>query len=366
MNTGMKAFLIALMWLSLRSPFASAGDQIIRPHVSVRAQGMGGVLYTTGLYEDNWYGNPARVADNPEWRIDIFGLMVETTSETIENLEDLFGEGDTFQQISETAGENIHARLQGRFLRFYIPNDSISLAVGFLQSLQSDNLLRNSFNTDLLTVYDQSFNLSAAKKFLDNRLGIGLSTRINYRLSSDGGFTLHDLIRGESASPLQNGGDDVFVDFDLGATYTFPNRWKDFEFTTALAMNNLAGSRLRLGAHLLGSEGTPLDQKRSLSLGVSATRSSVWKFEKLILGMEITDIGNGNNGSLFKHLHLGSEAAWRFLRFRAGIHQGYLTFGLGLALNVFTLDFASYGEELGQSVGSLQDRRLALQFAFHI
>ena len=56
--------VFALLGLAL-SPSAHALDQIIRPYQSVRSAGMGGVRITTGLYDENFFNNPARVTANP-------------------------------------------------------------------------------------------------------------------------------------------------------------------------------------------------------------------------------------------------------------------------------------------------------------
>src|SRR5688500_10169879 len=77
------------------APNAGALDQIVRPYQSARAAGMGGVLCTTGLYEENFFGNPARATANPKWRIDVLNITAEMNSGAIENGGKLTGGGDT-------------------------------------------------------------------------------------------------------------------------------------------------------------------------------------------------------------------------------------------------------------------------------
>lgn len=57
---------------------------------------------------------------------------------------------------------------------------------------------------------------------------------------------------------------------------------------------------------------------------------------------------------LYKHVHLGAEFRYWFLRFRGGAYQGYPTAGLGLDIPLLKLDFAYYGREIGALAG---DRR---------
>jgi hypothetical protein len=49
-----------------------------------------------------------------------------------------------------------------------------------------------------------------------------------------------------------------------------------------------------------------------------------------------------------------------------GLNDSWVAAGLGLDLRFFTVDFATYGEELSKNVGGLQDRRLAIKIAFQI
>src|SRR5690606_20233983 len=68
---------------------SQAADRIIRPFHSVRSLGMGGVFLTTGLYDENFFGNPARVTANPKWKVQIFDLAVEANASTISSLSSL-------------------------------------------------------------------------------------------------------------------------------------------------------------------------------------------------------------------------------------------------------------------------------------
>jgi hypothetical protein len=65
-------------------------------------------------------------------------------------------------------------------------------------------------------------------------------------------------------------------------------------------------------------------------------------------------------------VHIGAETHLKILALRAGINQGYFTAGFGLDLRFFTLDAATYAEELSLNPGGLSDRRYALQFGFQI
>ncbi len=64
-----------------------------------------------------------------------------------------------------------------------------------------------------------------------------------------------------------------------------------------------------------------------------------------------------------RKLHLGFEFQLLNLSLRAGLHQGYWAAGLGIGLGPIDLDLASYGVELGEETGQIEDRRYMLQLS---
>lgn len=61
-----------------------------------------------------------------------------------------------------------------------------------------------------------------------------------------------------------------------------------------------------------------------------------------------------------KKIHLGSELSIPFITLRAGINQGYTTYGLGLNLLIMDLDVAYYSEELGAYPGQDGQNRIMI------
>ena len=67
---------------------------------------------------------------------------------------------------------------------------------------------------------------------------------------------------------------------------------------------------------------------------------------------------------LGQRLNFGIEFSWPMLDVRGGFHQGYYTLGAGFDLWLMRVDAATYGGELGQYPGQLEDRRYMLQITF--
>jgi hypothetical protein len=66
----------------------------------------------------------------------------------------------------------------------------------------------------------------------------------------------------------------------------------------------------------------------------------------------------------WERTHFGAEYRWWFLRFRGGAYQGYASYGLGLDLPFFKVDYAYYGRELGQRAGDLREDNHIVSIAF--
>lgn len=355
-------------------PTAHALDQIIRPYLSARSAGMGGVRYSTGLYDENFFSNPARVVENPEKRITVFDLLGEVNTDLVSNYRTYKkGTGDTVTKAARTAGTNNHARIQSGFPAVYFPyflGSKYSVAAGLFVNGQVDLALRKSYSIDPDIILDAGPAITVGRLFLnDQSLALGATLHWTYRLSSRADFGLADIIKGASLKPSESGGEGAHTELDLGSQYRLP--WqplKYFELKSTLAVNNLFGgyysnssidmvSKIRLA---------PRQQPRSFSIGVSAERQGWWRFGKTILAIESSDMGNNANGSFYRTLHIGAETEWKFLKPRLGFFQGYFSAGLGTKLSIFEIDFATYGEEAGLNAGVFQDRRYLMRLSAHL
>ncbi|MBU6375973.1 MAG: hypothetical protein KGQ59_08265 [Bdellovibrionales bacterium] len=367
-----------LLWKSalallLLNAGAQASDQIIKPLQTVRSSGMGGLKLTTGLYEDNFFGNPARVLANPKWKVTIFDPTIETSRSTITNVSDVASSsGDSLAAIGDTAGNNNHGRIQLSTLSFYIPKGEgrWALAVApLLTQIQFDVMLRNSYQISPVAIADIGPALTYGRTFFeDERLSIGVTPHVTARMATTSEFTLPDLISGKSLKPGESGGAGAHFDVDFGSTYRLPLQLASFNFDAAFAVNNVLGGKYQnLKTIKIGSANTPPPaQPRSFGLGIAGIREEWGKFRNTVFGLEVQDLGNNKNGSLFRTLHLGGETNWRRLAVRAGLNQGYWTAGVGFDLWVLNFDVCSYGEELSLNTGGYEDRRYALRIALQI
>ncbi|MEK6577675.1 MAG: hypothetical protein AABZ55_00485 [Bdellovibrionota bacterium] len=368
------------LWISIgtaavmgAATHAFALDNIVRPWQSVRSSAMGGVKLTTGLYDDNFFGNPARVTQNPKWKANVVPVLdqtIEVNSGAISRIGDIAGGGDVLSKLADSAGSNNHVRIQQTWPSVHIPpkgeDGVMGWSIGFPASVQADIDLRRSFQLDPPVYYDIGAAVTAGRKIPleGGELSVGLTTHFMGRLATKEGFSLVDLIKGTSFSPSTSGGAGAGVDFDLGGYYKLPIQIMDFDLSGALAINNILGGRfpIKIGSSL----GTPRAQPRTFGFGGAARRATLGPFSDFVLALEFTDIGNNPNGSIFRTIHIGSEAKYGNLMGRAGINQGYMTLGLGFDFKFFIFELATYGEEMSLNAGGLEDRRYAVHIGFQI
>jgi uncharacterized membrane protein YgcG len=67
-----------------------------------------------------------------------------------------------------------------------------------------------------------------------------------------------------------------------------------------------------------------------------------------------------------RKINFGVEIGLPLLDIRGGFHEGYYTAGVGVNLGLFRVDAATYGVELGEYPGQIEDRRYALEFTFEL
>ncbi|MFZ9596664.1 MAG: hypothetical protein ACO3A2_11385 [Bdellovibrionia bacterium] len=350
---------------------ALALDPIIRPYQSARSAGMGGVRMTTGLYDENFFNNPARVMANPETKFTLFEFMpVDTSANSLSVLQNVSGTSNLGNTLGALSGKVLHTRTQVVMPAFYLASNEdrdYAFAFGLVGSFQLDSVLERSYRLGSSLIGDIGPAFTFGHSFLaDDSLSIGVTAHLTYRVSATPNYGIVDYLSGNSFSLSGISGNGSMFNFDLGATYDFAE-WNDFEFSAALAIQNLLpGTYGNLPIKFLNLSSLPTEQPTSIGLGLSVSREELGFLEETTFAIEATDLLNNPNGSFFKNLHLGLETHWKALAARVGLNQGYWTAGLGLDFHYLTLNLATYAEEMSLNTGILEDRRYALSLGVHI
>jgi hypothetical protein len=365
-------FTSALFILSITS-LAHADEQIIRQYESIRDMGMGGLKITTGLYEDNFFGNPARAAANPAWRVTILDPTIEVDSHLVQNITAFTGSGDKIQNIANTAGDNNHARLETTMPAWYLPPSNHrrwSLNVAVITSSQIDLSVRNNYSISDDAFVDIGPAVTYAYQFLPDRsLSVGATGHLQYRLSTNQPYSIADLLNGRSFTLSDIGQQGTMMDFDLGVNKIFPWHPAGVELSAAAAIDNVLGGKYNHNTvtPVKGVVGVdPQQSNRIYGLGVAGKRD-IGIFHDTMVGIESSDIGNNTGASFYRTLHMGAETRLvGILRPRIGINEGYFAAGCGVDLRVLEVEVATWGEELSLNPGQLQDRRYGFRVALQL
>lgn len=216
--------------------------------------------------------------------------------------------------------------------------------------------------------------------FLPGRLGLGVNVKYLRRGSaSDPNVSVLQLDNYNSP-PLQMGSG---LGLDAGLLYRPTDRWNvgvtlmdaggtQLDFDSLDAKDGFAAKPARVSG---------IRQRVNVGLAWTPARLGIGPIgiptgDRLLLAVDFRDIANADSKTFFdggviadsagKHIHLGAEYRWWFLRLRGGANQGYSTVGGGLDLPLLKLDYAYYSDEVGAFAGNLKHSAhtvsLALRF----
>lgn len=371
--------LFALCFLSAST--ASGFQEYYGFKRSLRALGMGGTFYALSNDEHALFYNPAGLAHydrGNKFMLSLTGQLSEGGIEDIKKIRANVGGdnsiADTFENLASLQGKPVFGNV-GLFPFYSERNKAIGVLIADTKAQFA--LLGRDLDAaaEASLVSDSGLFLGYGAAY-NSRWAFGVNMKLFYRAGGRAEFGILDVAQKHGKiefDPTQLGGGAGGLDFDLGAIYSAPPPpgWhilKDIRFSATLS--NLISGELRFKT--IG--GAPPRLPRYFSLGSLLVFKGIESVERFHVLVDISEIDVGGTrdrhlgarfGSIWKHVNLGGEAVVNgWLYPRAGIHQGYVTLGIGADFEVFRGDLAWYAEELAAGPGRLTSRRIALQFAF--
>lgn len=361
----------------LASPNSHALEEINRTYRGVRSLGMGGVVTTTGVYDEALFNNPATALEAEAWKISIINVTAEVNDNVLTDRSTVLDAAKTsgseiITTLNKLIGRNEHVRatvLPG----FYSPKlfgEDTGFAFGILANVRTNLMLRSTLDLDNQTFADIGPAIGLAHRFLDKTLTLGVNVRGIYRLGSDSSLRATSFLEGSKLSISNFAGQGFGVDGDIGAFYRFKQDFWGFRPSLGLSVNNVVKSTYRIaGQEVIKAITTsPPANDRTVAVGARIDTPDLFIFSKTKLAVEMQNLGNLSvQASTYKRIHLGLETnLTRFFALRGGVNQGYWTAGLGIDLPILKLDFASYGEEIGANTGQIEDRRYVARICIDI
>jgi hypothetical protein len=342
--------MVVLMLLSLN---VFAGE-LYHQGLPTRCLAMGGTCVSHISGSRALFLNPAALARVEGFDFILAQAQVGISKDVLDFSSQFQGGSFSASDINNLYGKYLTADITGR-AGFVIPNFGFGVYSNNYTALQFSDPTFPTFNMNFISDYGYVVGGSLP---IDDRTSFGLSLRHIKRWGGEQDINVGSIIGSSSSNLASNNFQDHGVGHavDLAFRTTFNHTlkptlslvWQDVGQTT---FNKTQGAK------------APPTQKDNLILGVSLyqelviidfTHSFEYKF--------IRD----DSESFSKKIHLGTEASLGPLDIRAGLNQGYLTYGLGLDLWLFQIDAAAYATEIGTYSGQSKNDRYSISLTFQL
>ncbi len=327
-------------------------------YTGVRPLGMGNAFTAIADDENAAFYNPAGLTDTEEGKVELINPKIDVSTNTLD-----FQKDASNLQTGDTAGAvdmmrkyiGKHQHLAATVFPNYTRHN---FEIGFLYKVGLDAEVNSPsypvLQADLKN--DAGVFVALSHSFLDDSLRLGATLKYIQHQRFYKEYTAVDIADTNTEYKFSDnlksankfGG-------DLGATYYFESEaWKP---RVALVVQNVGGMDFGDYQATPTSPVVPNAYKQQVNLGFAVTRE-LWG--KVTLAMDYDDLtGNvGTDKDKGKRLHMGAE--WKLpkiLALRAGLNQGYVSYGAGLDFWLLKLDYAYYKEEVGAYAGQREDAR---------
>lgn len=321
-------------------------NHLFQPGLSTRSRAMGGTSIAFARGTDALFYNPAALAKVEGYSFKILGTHLGASTNS-QRLVDQMGSG---------SGSTISpSDLLGLYGNTYFAEASLMSGMVFPYfgaGAYSYNYTAEKFNDPVFPTFDVNFfseygYIVAGAIPLGDRSSIGIAGRHAKRWAANEKILVADLIgtteRDLIESRFLNKGAGEALDFSF--LTSFPNS----DVSLAVVWKDVGDTRYRPYSGV-----GPDRQENNLSLGLA--------WQKAIGIMDVTTAFEYNYirevGTDFsKKIHAGAEVSFGLIDLRAGLSQGYLSYGAGVDLWLISLDVAAYSEELGSVIGQERNDR---------
>lgn len=347
---------IALI-LSVAAGFSSlkarATGQIFEMNTSVRALGMGNAYLGVVKDADALFYNPAGLArvSGFNWlildpRVGVSGVEAVTDLQGVQEEE---GFEDT---VRELYGDHVWAGGGAKSV-ITVPYFGLGVYDSLDASLDVNNPVYP--NLDVNVVNDFGYVLGVGVPILPV-FHVGLVAKRIKRIGSRAPFGasfVGSLDPDNIVSNVKKEG--TGYGFDLGANFVIPAPF--MEAVISAVWKDVGQTTFKSG----GEEPPPQEQEMAVGVALNIDAPLI----SISPALDFKHL-NRSDIQLAKKVHLGLEIGLPLIDIRAGLYQGYYTLGAGVNLGVLRVDAATYGVELGEYPGQLEDRRYALQVTIEL
>lgn len=333
---------------------AAHGSEIFQASGSVRALGMGNAYAPVVRDADSLFYNPAGLAQIGGVNWTIFDLIVGASGvEVADKLQNLQGAGTFADTVRDLYGERVWASGKGKSA-ITLPFFGFAVYNHLDASLDVNNPVYP--NMDIAVVNDFGYAMGAGFPILP-MLHVGATIRRIKRTGARAPFGpsfIASLDPDSIAANIEKEGTGYAA--DLGINLKVPGPVAP---TLSFVWRNVGKTKFSSSTEL----GAPPSDEDDMAIGAALAIDA--GLVSLTPALEVKHL-NRNDEQLGKKIHLGVELGLPLVDIRAGFYQGYYTLGAGLSLGLLRIDAATYGVEMGEFPGQLEDRRYALQLTMEL
>ncbi|MBI3597939.1 MAG: hypothetical protein HY201_00540 [Nitrospirae bacterium] len=358
----MKTSFKIVILLALLVPSFVQADEIPLFYEGIRPLGMGGAFTAVADDGNAIFYNPAGLNQIKGFgRFDIINLTVELNKNALDLIKDAKEISDisdpnensdkAIDLINKNIGERFHLKA-ALFPHIVFHNFGFGiLAQGVLNGAIHNPLASNTL--EVRGTADLAVMTAGAYRFKvkGRPLILGLTAKaINRNKLDKETYTTREIIDGEFKIQKELNPENGFA-LDVGALYPIPIFLNP---TVGLSLQNIVGGDL-------GDAGKLPPQ---VNLGV-ALRPEIG-FGKVVIAADWVDVAQqvGTDKDIAKRLHAGVEYQFPvILTLRAGLAQGYPSFGTTFSLWLVRFSYAYYISEIGAFAGQQPDPRHVVQLS---
>lgn len=342
-------------------PSAKA-EEILEFYNGARQMGMGGAAIAVVNDETALMLNPAGLGKLRDYILTVADPEIETSSNAISlagvDAMNMMKPQPMLNKLNQTSNHGKRLHLKGHaFPSVVVPNFGFGLygkymANGKVNDAGTD--FEYNYRNDVAAVFGFNFRL------FDGMVKLGATARAMNRVevrrtdipSSSTGLSINSL----AAEGAGLGGDiGLILAAPVATLPTLAATWRDVGGTSYGLKEGMFTSAVTIPTHTRETVDVAVAFFPILS---NRTRMSVTAEYRDILTM-------GKESDHMRRTHAGLEVnVADSLFLRAGMNQRYWTAGLEIAMGNYQLQAASYGEEVGTSASTEEDRRYVLKFGF--
>lgn len=342
------SFLLSAGWTAQATELRQFGE-------SVRTYGMGGVRIPDSTDGGAFMWNPAALTYTEGFRLTLANVGGGFNATQASTYASKISSVSSSDSLSPFYGKPLWVG-GGGYAAAAIPH----FGLGYYTQAYLDFLLRNPAFPNLdLTYYSDTGVMMGGSLGIGPYASLGLNLKRIVRSGSYQQIGTNTLATLNDTSTLidsfSNQGSAIA--FDLG--FMFRVHDAPMNPTLGLSWQDVGGTAFTK----IGGAAAPDGIKDNMTLGATLDGSTL--LAGLSGGVEYRHIGESSE-QIGKKLHVGAELSLPLIDLRAGLYQGYTTYGLGLDLWVIQLDLASYSVEKGVYPGQTPDGRVQVGLSINL